>query len=398
MASYSNFSEKTLEHNDGYICKECVGIIVKEYQILMKRFFIKLHDFIQKEKIAFGYSTKIPFFSLDDISSSTDQYETDNAEKEENADIKTNIKIMKSLVSMKEEKSEECSVFFMIKKLFYVDLESIHRMFGYLRYHMEKNGELLKEKIKCSSYVPIIVPFDVVLYNESIIYHKKQMIPIGIQIKTNVYAHSIGKTINPTSTIELKIKAILNNGKNILNHRFTGKDLEKKHQFDITDLKEDVSLLFTELYDETYITYKCFVCFSKISEIHPEIQIDIPKNILQISEKTDIMFCIKNYNIIYFNNFFENYIDLFVNEPKRFSILKKHPSLWRIAFISLEKEITPFEPQNMYLYIGFFYMGSLYSTERKQLDLDGEDAINTMKRVTFNEKDLNEVSKKKLRS
>ena len=398
MASASSAGQVPCEHTEEYICQSCITVISKYYGQLMEKFWEKMNTTVYKDTLDLGYTSKLGtvlFQSETSLEVST----SDTSEPDEVLKIKKNRRCLKPIVTLIPDTTgssvskNDASVFFLVENLNYVDMESVLKLIQYFKHFWREDYETLKGQLKCSNELPFLIIYDFVLYNEESIQHNHSLIPIGLQMKANIYPNKKLKKINSVSPVEMKLTNIQTFIRIECGQRFSyGHNPSYLRDFvrsDANDLKDDVGVLFTDICGDIKITHKTDIAICRFPNVETTIKVNIPHVILQVSRVSDIVFAIENYNIFYISNFIQNYLDLIVDDNNREKMFGKPPSRWALSFISLEKCIGHPSGTKEFLFIGFFYKAI-----RKSI-LQTPESVRKipLKRISFEKKDKSRTKK-----
>lgn len=368
----------------------------------MKKFWVKLHEIVSVDRIDLGYTGKIGMIAFEP--SSLDLSASDTSDLDDTTiPGKKHINCLPTIVTVTPEKQgssvtrNEANLFFIIEGLFYIDIESILKLIQYFKYCIKRDYEMLKTQMACCSELPFIVINDFVLYNEAVLQHNKEVKPIGLQMKANIYPFKKFKKVNFVSPVEMKLNNIQTNIKTLCSDRLTnGHNADYFGLFtpaDVIELKDDVVILFTDMCGKIPIEYLTHVTLCKFPNIQTTLKDNIPHNVQQLARLSDIVFAIENYNVLYLKDFIQNYLDLIANDDYRESCFSKIPSRWSISFLTLERSVIASPVQKDYLFIGFFFKG--ISKPKIQSRSNPEKVV---KRISFEEQKDDYLSAKRSKS
>ena len=364
----------------------------------MERFWEKMHFVFLSEPLDLGYSNHIGMITFE--SPKSDQSVSETSDTDDPGLVRKEKRCLKPIATLIPEVSgssvsKEASLFFLVEKLGFVDLECILKMIQYFKYFVKKDNDTLKMQLKCTQELPFLVIYDVVIYNEEILQHNHKITSIGLQMKANMYPFKKNKEVNFISPIEIKLTNLQTSIKTEVSKRggsFSPPIFLRDFTLpEAAELKEDVSILFTDICGDISIPYKADMIYCRFPNVETTLKIIPPHNVVQLSRLSDIVFAIENYNILYIKDFIQNYVDLILDDNNREDFFNKIPSRWALSFVSYDKGLGDTLLPKDYLFIGFFYKG----IQRSILQPADQPRKIPSKRISFEESKSSVPAKKK---
>lgn len=391
MASSSKDAVEKKTHDGDYICQKCIEISVKYMKTLLKRFFNKLYENLEKESVKLGHSKNIRMFSIEDVLESS---QTECSEIDEQLEVKTGlVRQIKhlpssgSMVPIKKDDmklSNQSEICLFIHQINYLDLESINRLVMYILHNINADNEIYSKKFTCSKSKVHLVFDDIILYNDEIIHNKQRTKPIGLKIKCKLYSSNYFTQNHPISRFEKNLSSIYDYIVWSFNDKVNQIGVvSSKSEMKIESFFNDVSLLFSELYDEEeheLHAYRHYVVKSLIPFIKQNATIEMPETVKKIAHPCELVIAVEHYNNLYLNDFINRYIDLFNHSDPT-----KEISKWKMLFFAYEQNVSHETESNYYFFIGFcFYNNptivSPSDTSKKRVVTSGAQASSSEKR------------------